>query len=64
MVGGTATLYYHAAAGPLPRDAAALQLKVGLNAWADILHQDLAPMAELPGWWASDLALGEVRGRT
>ena len=60
-VGGTATLYYHAAAGPLPRGAGALQLKAGLNAWADLLRADLAPVPELPGWWAADVAPGEAR---
>ncbi|KAK9832645.1 hypothetical protein WJX81_006656 [Elliptochloris bilobata] len=58
-VGGTATLYYNAAAGPLQRNAQALKLKAGLNAWAEMLHMELAPVEELPGWWATDLDLGE-----
>ena len=60
-MGGKGTLYYNAAAGPLPTGAQALKLKAGFNAWAEMLHTELAPVAELPGWWAADLELGEVR---
>lgn len=60
-MGGQGTLYYNAAAGPLPRAPRALKLKAGLNAWAEMLHAVLAPVPELPGWWAADLELGEVR---
>ena len=59
-MGGKGTLYYNAAAGPLPTGPRALKLKTGLNAWAEMLHADLAPVAELPGWWAADVELGEV----
>lgn len=63
-MGGKGTLYYNAAAGPLPRAPRALKLKAGLNAWAEMLHAELAPVPELPGWWAADVELGEVGFKT
>ena len=58
-VNGTATLYYRNEGGVLP-PFPQLQLKAGINKWEEVVLQDMNPVPELPGWWATDLALHEV----
>lgn len=62
-VGSRGTLYYNAAAGRLPGNAAP-QLHAGVNRWETLHKLDMQPCDDLAlpdsAWWSIELAFDEV----